>query len=55
LKIFEKLLLVECWSQFVQAVEELNVKNDSFPVYIDNVELKEFNKERRDTSMDGKP
>ncbi|ORY73165.1 P-loop containing nucleoside triphosphate hydrolase protein [Neocallimastix californiae] len=51
-KIFEKLLLVECWSQFVQAVEELNVKNDSFPVYIDNVELKEFNKERRDTSMD---
>jgi len=50
-KVFEKLLLVECWSQFIQGVEELNLKNDSFPVFIDNVEIKEFNKDRRDTSL----
>jgi len=35
-------------------LEELNLKNDSFPVYIDNVEIKEFNKDRRDTSIQGK-
>ncbi|ORX41915.1 P-loop containing nucleoside triphosphate hydrolase protein, partial [Piromyces finnis] len=50
-KIFEKLLLVECWSQFITSLEELNLKNDSFPVYIDNVEIKDFNKDRRDASI----